>query len=59
MDTSEQRQRKEQGVRLGFYDWSGISHLVSCPRPTWALFVILFLFQRFASPFSSPPPIYI
>ena len=30
----------------------GISHLVSCPRPAWAFFLIFFLLHRFASPFS-------
>src|ERR1035437_11004484 len=33
--------------------------MVSCPRPAWIFFVILFPLHRFASPFSSPPPVFL
>ena len=36
-----------------------ISHLVSCLRPAWTFFVILFLLHRFASLFSSPLPVFL
>ena len=37
---------------------SGISHIVSCPRPAWVFLVIFFLLHRFASRFSSPPSVF-
>src|ERR1017187_9296343 len=36
---------------------TGISHMVSCPRPAWAFFVILFLFHRFARTFFQSVPV--
>ena len=36
-----------------------ISHLVSCLGPAWTLFVIFFQLHRFASPFSSPPSVFL
>src|ERR1017187_8106014 len=37
----------------------GISHMVSCPRPAWAFFVIFFLLHRFARSFSNPSPVFL